>query len=100
VLTIIDILQVILNVLWWIIVIDFVLSILISFNVVNTYNGFVRGLYDGLERLCQPLYAPIRRILPSTGSIDFAPAVVLILIVIANIILSHIAANVAYGMPL
>ena len=50
-LTIIQILQVLLDVVWWIIIADFVLSILIAFNVVNTYNGFVRSLYDGIERL-------------------------------------------------
>ncbi len=99
-LTIINILQVILDILWWIVVIDFVLSILISFNVVNTHNSFVRGLYDGIERLCQPLYAPIRRIMPNTGAVDFSPAVVLILIVILNIVLGHIAANIAYGAPM
>ena len=51
-LTIIQILQVLLDVVWWIVIADFVLSILIAFNVVNTYNGFVRSLYDGIERLC------------------------------------------------
>ncbi|HEX7656435.1 MAG TPA: YggT family protein [Sphingomonas sp.] len=99
-LTIIQILQVLLDVVWWIIIADFVLSILIAFNVVNTYNGFVRSLYDGIERLCQPMYRPIRRILPNTGAIDFSPMVVLVLIGILSIVLNRLALNIAYGMPM
>jgi YggT family protein len=96
-LTIIQILQVILNLVWWIIIVQFVLSLLISFNVVNTSNNFVRSLYEGLDRLSEPLYRPIRRMLPNTGGIDFAPAVVLVLLAILNIILNNIAVSAATG---
>ncbi|MEH3103882.1 MAG: YggT family protein [Sphingomonas phyllosphaerae] len=92
--TIIQILQVILQFVRWIIIIQIILSLLISFNVVNTSNNFIRALYEGLERLSEPLYRPIRRILPDTRGIDFAPMVVLLLIVILNIILSNIARSV------
>ena len=37
-LTIIQILQVILDVVWWIIFVQFVLSLLIAFNVINTHS--------------------------------------------------------------
>ncbi|MBB6506609.1 YggT family protein [Sphingomonas endophytica] len=95
--TIIQILQVILNLVWWIIIVQFVLSLLISFNVVNTSNNFVRSLYEGLDRLTEPLYRPIRRMLPNTGGIDFAPAVVLVLMAIINIILNNIALSAMTG---
>ncbi len=96
-LTIIQILQVILNVIWWIIVVQFVLSLLISFNVVNTSSPFVRSLHDGLDRLTEPLYRPIRRFLPSMSGIDFAPAIVLVLLAILNIILNNVAVSVVSG---
>ena len=96
-LTIIQILQVILNLVWWIIIVQFVLSLLISFNVVNTSNNFVRSLYEGLDRLSEPVYRPIRRVLPNTGGIDFAPAIVLVLLAILNIILNNIAVSAATG---
>lgn len=95
--TIIQILQVILNLVWWIIIVQFVLSLLISFNVVNTSNNFVRSLYEGLDRLTEPMYRPIRRMLPNTGGIDFAPAVVLVLMAILNIILNNIAISAMSG---
>jgi len=78
------IVQILLNALWWVIVIQAVLSILISFNVINTYNDFVSAMWRGLNTLTEPIYRPIRRILPDTGPMDFAPFVVLILIAIIN----------------
>ena len=101
-LTIIDILQVLIQIARWIILIQFILSILISFNVINTYNDFVRSLVTGLDRLTEPLYRPIRRTFPWTaqGGIDFAPLAVLVLLIIADIVLSRLAASIAYGAPL
>ena len=96
-LTIIQILQVLLDVLWWVIVVQFVLSLLIAFNVINTQSGFIRGLYDGLDRLTEPLYRPIRRVLPNLQGIDLAPAVVLIGIAILSIILRNVAISVVSG---
>jgi YggT family protein len=79
-----DIVQILLNVLWWIIVVQAILSVLIAFNVINTYNDFVSALWRGLNTLTEPIYRPIRRVLPDTGPMDFAPFVVLILIAIIN----------------
>ena len=77
-----------------IIVVQFVMSILIAFNVINTYNEFVRGLWTALEKMTEPLYRPIRRILPDTGSIDFSPMVVIILItILRNYVLPTLAVS-------
>lgn len=93
-----DIIQILLNVLWWIIVVQAVLSVLISFNVINTYNDFVSSLWRGLNTLTEPIYRPIRRVLPDTGPMDFAPFVVLILIAIINYaILPNLGAALAGG---
>ncbi len=77
-----NIIEILLDVVWWIIVVQVILSILISFNVINTYNDFVRALWQGLERLTEPLYRPIRRILPDARPLDLAPMAVLILMLI------------------
>ncbi|ODP38186.1 YggT family protein [Sphingomonas turrisvirgatae] len=74
----IQILQVLIDVVWWIIIAQFILSILIAFNVINTYNSFIASLWQGLERLTEPVYRPIRRILPDTKPLDLAPMVVII----------------------
>lgn len=70
----------ILNILWWIIVIQAILSWLVAFNVINTYNDFVRAIFVALDRLTAPLYRPIRRILPDLGALDLSPLVVLLVI--------------------
>ena len=69
-----------LSIMSTIIIVQFVMSILISFNVINTYNDFVAGLWRALTVLTDPIYKPIRKMLPDLGGIDFSPAVVLILI--------------------
>jgi YggT family protein len=79
-----NILEILLSVAWWIVVIQFVLSILIAFNVINTYNDFVRSLWEGLKTITEPFYRPIRRILPNTGQIDFSPMVFIILLMIID----------------
>lgn len=77
-----------------IIVVQFVMSLLIAFNVINTYNEFVRAIWQALEKLTEPLYRPIRRILPDFGSIDFSPMVVIILItILRNFVIPTIAVS-------
>jgi YggT family protein len=94
-----DIIQVLLNVVWWIIIIQAILSILIAFNVINTYNDFVAGLWRGLNTLTEPVYRPIRRILPDLGPLDLSPFVVLIAIsIIGDIIIPRIAAALMTGV--
>jgi YggT family protein len=96
-LTLIQIVQMLLNLLWWVIIVQAVLSWLIAFNVINTSNDFVRSIWTGLQTLTEPVYRPIRRILPDFGSLDISPIVVLVLIAIANILLSNIARNIVTG---
>ena len=50
-LALIQVLLILLTVVWWIIVIQMILSWLVAFNVINTYNDFVRGLMRGLDRI-------------------------------------------------
>lgn len=84
-LMLLNIVTILLNVAWWIIVIQFVLSILIAFNVVNTYNGLVASLWEGLNKITEPVYRPIRRILPDTSPLDLAPMAVLVIMQILNL---------------
>ena len=63
---------------WWIIVIGVILSWLISFNIINTQNQFVALIYRITWQLTEPALAPIRRILPNFGGLDFSPIVLLL----------------------
>jgi YggT family protein len=94
-LAIFDIAIVLLSVVWWIIIVQFILSLLFLFNVVNLSSPFVRSLHNALERLTAPLYRPIRRIMPDFGGIDFSPMVVLLLIMVLQKLLAGAAADIA-----
>ena len=90
-----DIAIILLNVLWWIIIVQAIISWLIAFNVVNMSSNFVRSLVTALDRLTAPLYRPIRRFLPDFGGIDFSPLVVLLLIMVLQKLLVGAAADIA-----
>jgi YggT family protein len=96
-LTLIAIAQILLNVLWWILIVQVVLSWLIAFNVINMQSDFVRSIWQGLQTLTEPIYRPIRRMLPDFGNLDLSPMVVLILVLILDTILTRLAANIATG---
>ena len=94
-LALIDVVIILLKVVWWIIVIQMILSWLVAFNVINTYNDFVRGLMRGLDRITEPVYRPIRKVLPDFGGLDFSPLVVLLILWILNQVLYDVAFSVA-----
>ncbi len=81
-LALIQTLAILLNVAWWIIIVQAILSWLIAFNVINTSNDIVRSIWIALDKLTEPLYRPIRRVMPDLGALDLSPMVVLIIIII------------------
>ena len=78
----IQIVDIILTVLWWFIIAQAVMSWLIAFNVINTHNDFVGQLWHVLDRITEPLYRPVRKIMPDLGMIDLAPMVVILIVMI------------------
>lgn len=89
------IVQVLLGVATWIILIQAILSWLIAFNVISIHNSdAVRQVWYALQKITEPFYRPIRRILPDFGALDLSPLVVLlILYILSNIIVPAIAAQ-------
>ena len=79
------------NVLIMLVIIQFVIGLLFAFNVVNQSNQFLAAVYSSINRLLDPVLAPVRRMLPATGAIDFSPLVLIILLQIVMIILSALA---------
>lgn len=88
---VLQIFQVLLDVVWWIIVVQAIMSWLIAFNVINTYNDGVRQIWTALGRMTEPMYRPIRRILPDFGALDLSPLVVLlVLYILSNIVVPRL----------
>ena len=61
----------------WIIILSAVLSWLVAFDIINMRNRFVYLVGDALNRLTEPVYRPVRRVLPDMGGLDLAPLVVI-----------------------
>ena len=77
-----QILMLILDIAQFIMIAHIIMSWLINFQVLNLRQPLVAQLWDGLNRILEPLYGPIRRLLPNTGGLDLAPLVVFIGIII------------------
>ncbi len=75
-----EVVIILLNLYWWIVIIAVIMSWLIAFNVVNTRNQIVGMIADFLYRLTEPVFKPIRNLLPNLGGIDFSPLIILLLI--------------------
>ena len=90
--SILQILLLILDVAWFIMVAHIVMSWLINFSVLNLHQPLVRQIWDGLNRLLEPVYGRIRSFLPQTGGLDLAPLVALIAVYALRIILINNAA--------
>ena len=84
-----QILMLILQIAQFLILAQVIMSWLVNFQVLNIRQPLVRQIWDGLNRLLEPLYAPVRRILPPMGGLDLAPLVVLIAIYALQIILRN-----------
>ena len=75
-----QIIIILLDVLWWIIIIQAIMSWLIAFNVVNTTNRFVYMVGDFTHRATEPALGRIRRYIPNLGGMDISPIVLIILL--------------------
>ena len=73
-------LSLILSLVWWVFLVMIIMSWLISFNVINTRNQFVAGLWRAINQVTDPILRPIRRVIPPMGGLDLSPIIVFIII--------------------
>ncbi|HXH53948.1 MAG TPA: YggT family protein [Sphingomicrobium sp.] len=85
-----------LQMLGLLIIVQVIISWLFAFRVIDPTSPRARGFAEVLERLTAPLYAPIRKIMPDFGGIDFSPLVLLILIHVLRRLLAGMAMDLAY----
>ena len=81
----------------YILIASAVMSWLIVFNVLNIHSPGVRAFVNAINRVTEPMYRPIRRILPDFGGIDFSPLIVIILIAIAHRLLTGAETSLITG---
>lgn len=74
----ISVISYLINIIVVLVIVQFVLSLLISFNVVNLHNQFVDAVWRAVNALLEPILSPVRKIMPDTGQIDFSPLVLIV----------------------
>ena len=71
----------------WIIIINAILSWLVAFNILNTQNRFVFSVLDATYKMTDPALNKIRSFIPTFGSIDLSPVIlILLLMFLRNVI--------------
>ena len=70
----------VLDIYTWVIVGAVIASWLVSFGVINIHNQFVRSLVIALQAMTEPVFRPIRRVIPPMGGLDLSPLVALLAI--------------------
>ncbi|QBF29819.1 YggT family protein [Thalassococcus sp. S3] len=84
-----QILMLILDVVWFFIIAHVIMSWLINFQVINLHQSLVAQIWHALNRILEPIYGPLRRIIPPVSGIDLAPLVALIAVYALRIILAN-----------
>ena len=77
------------DILFFIIILQVIISCLIAFNILNTYNQFIGQIIFFLNRITFPLLSPIKKILPNLGPIDISPVIVLILLKVLQVYINR-----------
>jgi len=91
----ISVLDFLMTILWTVVIVQFILSLLIAFNVVSLSNNIVSSIWQALNVILDPFLRPIRKILPDTGMIDFSPMVLLIGLRILQMLLMGLASDIS-----
>ena len=87
--SLLQILLLILDVVQFVILAHIIMSWLINFQVLNIRQPLVGKIWDGLNRLLEPIYGRVRQILPALSGIDLAPLVVLLAVYALRIVLMN-----------
>lgn len=88
-LSILQILFLLLDLIWYVVIAHVILSWLVNFQVLNLRQPLVAQIWDGLNRLLEPIYRRIRAFLPDLGGLDLAPLVLLLAIYALQIVLAN-----------
>lgn len=87
--SIFQILMLLIGVVKFIVIAHIIMSWLINFGVLNMGQPIVAQIWDVLNRILQPIYEPIRRVLPNMGGLDLAPLVVILGVYVVEIVLRN-----------
>ena len=70
----------ILDLYFYVIIAAVIASWLVGFGIINSYNPIARSILRALHALTEPVFGPVRRIIPALGGLDLSPLIVLLLL--------------------
>ena len=70
----------VLDLYFYVILAAVIASWLVGFGIINSYNPIARSILRALHSLTEPIFAPVRRIIPAIGGLDLSPLIVLLLL--------------------
>ncbi len=94
---VIQTLNFVINIVWFLVIASAIFSWLYAFNVVNSNNQFINTIGRALYQLTEPMYRPIRRFMPNLGGLDLSPIVVLIALFFLQALLNGTIAPALLG---
>jgi YggT family protein len=77
------------NIVWFVILAHVIMSWLINFQVLNLRQPQVAQIWGLLNRMVEPIYRPIRRLLPPMGGLDLAPLIAIIILIVLRDVLTR-----------
>jgi YggT family protein len=93
----IQILGLLIDLVTTVVIVQFVLSLLLVFNVISLNNNVVASIWQALNAILDPILRPIRKIMPDTGMIDFSPIILIFGMRAIQILLAGAANSIASG---
>lgn len=87
--SVLEILYYLTQAVFYLVLIQLILGLLIQFDVANPRHPMVRGVYLGIGQILDPVLNPIRRILPPAGGLDFSPMVLLLGLTVIQIVIRN-----------
>jgi YggT family protein len=87
--SLVQIIFLLLDVLWYLIVAQVIMSWLINFGILNMSQPIIIQIWGSINRILEPIYRPIRNFLPATGGLDIAPLIVIVGIIAIRIIITN-----------
>ncbi len=93
----IQILGLLIDLVTTVVIVQFVLSLLLVFNVISLNNNVVASIWQALNAILDPVLRPIRKIMPDTGMIDFSPIILIFGMRAIQILLAGASNSIASG---
>ncbi len=93
----IQILGLLIDLVTTVVIVQFVLSLLLTFNVISLNNNVVASIWQALNAILDPVLRPIRKIMPDTGMIDFSPIILIFGMRALQLLLAGAANSIASG---